>query len=290
MLAFGYTNQDQLSKTNPLFLLVAGRGPVPKAKKIHLSISGPQYLLLGKCDKLTLNRFLIKDCLMNVFLITLLKDFELDILENIFPKTEEQVWRVHQLWSRQGYQYYFEGNWQIHLIELYWKAVIKGDWDLFVIHILHFIMFQCQFLTLARQQFRPKPLIPPVIIIDHFFFFFAGESEILKFQGRSSATGDLNRQHLRNGGGGTSSRRPYFRSMGKTYRIRNGYTVTLECSIENLGTLLQCFLLSSSEHNEPKNYFQCSNGCWKPLQTEASFFKKTTFCIALQQHFQFLFW
>ena len=51
--------------------------------------------------------------------------------------------------------------------------------------------------------------------------FFAGESELLKYSGQ-----DLNRQHLG---------RPYFRSLGKTYRIRNGYTVTLVCSIENLG-------------------------------------------------------
>ena len=50
-----------------------------------------------------------------------------------------------------------------------------------------------------------------------------GESEILKFQGKSD---DL--KHLG---------RPYFRSNGKTYRIRNGYTVTLVCSIENLGKL-----------------------------------------------------
>ena len=52
-------------------------------------------------------------------------------------------------------------------------------------------------------------------------FVFAGESELLKYSGQ-----DLNRQHLG---------RPYFRSLGKTYRIRNGYTVTLVCSIENLG-------------------------------------------------------
>ena len=57
---------------------------------------------------------------------------------------------------------------------------------------------------------------------------FSGESEILKFQG-SGLDSDSNRQHL------SSARRPYFKSSGKTYRIRNGYTVTLECFIENIG-------------------------------------------------------
>ena len=57
--------------------------------------------------------------------------------------------------------------------------------------------------------------------IESYFSFVSGESELLKYSGQ-----DLNRQHLG---------RPYFRSLGKTYRIRNGYTVTLVCSIENLG-------------------------------------------------------
>jgi len=66
-----------------------------------------------------------------------------------------------------------------------------------------------------------------------------GESEILKFQGKSD---DL--KHLG---------RPYFRSNGKTYRIRNGYTVTLVCSIENLGSSVIVWkqterIISAGEH------------------------------------------
>jgi hypothetical protein len=57
-----------------------------------------------------------------------------------------------------------------------------------------------------------------------------GESEILKFHGKQSQNpDDLNRKHLAVG-------RPYFRSTGKTYRVRNGNTVTMVCNIENLGS------------------------------------------------------
>ena len=59
--------------------------------------------------------------------------------------------------------------------------------------------------------------------IESYFSFVSGESELLKYSGQ-----DLNRQHLG---------RPYFRSLGKTYRIRNEYTVTLAYWIENLGKI-----------------------------------------------------
>ena len=65
----------------------------------------------------------------------------------------------------------------------------------------------------------------------NFFASFPGESEILKFHGQKNLDANLNRQHMNPASNG----RPYFQSIGKTYRIRNGYTVTLECSIENLG-------------------------------------------------------
>ena len=67
--------------------------------------------------------------------------------------------------------------------------------------------------------------------INHAFILFPGESEILKFHGQKNLDANLNRQHMNPASNG----RPYFSSVGKTYRIRNGYTVTLECSIENLG-------------------------------------------------------
>jgi len=59
-----------------------------------------------------------------------------------------------------------------------------------------------------------------------------GESEFLKSHGQKNLDANLNRQHMNP----TSNGRPYFASIGKTYRIRNGYTVTLECSIENIGS------------------------------------------------------
>ena len=60
----------------------------------------------------------------------------------------------------------------------------------------------------------------------------SGESELLKFHGGTGGqSSDSNRQHMSSG----PQNRPFFRTVGKTYRIRNGYTVTLECSIENLG-------------------------------------------------------
>ena len=91
-----------------------------------------------------------------------------------------------------------------------------------------------------------------------FSFLFPGESEILKFHGQKNLDANLNRQHMNPASNG----RPYFSSVGKTYRIRNGYTVTLECSIENLGKKkylhLSCrdnTLLVSKQSYFPKFYF-----------------------------------
>ena len=66
------------------------------------------------------------------------------------------------------------------------------------------------------------------------FIYFSGESEFLKSHGQKNFDANLNRQHMNP----TSNGRPYFASIGKTYRIRNGYTVTLECSIENIGKII----------------------------------------------------
>ena len=77
-----------------------------------------------------------------------------------------------------------------------------------------------QTYLIYMESFRPD-----------FFASFPGESEILKFHGQKNLDANLNRQHMNPASNG----RPYFQSIGKTYRIRNGYTVTLECSIENLG-------------------------------------------------------
>ena len=85
------------------------------------------------------------------------------------------------------------------------------------------------------------------LFLMQYVFLLPGESEILKFQGQKNLDSNLNRQHMNP----TSNGRPYFQSIGKTYRIRNGYTVTLECSIENLGknmlspVLKQMFIILS---------------------------------------------
>ena len=78
-----------------------------------------------------------------------------------------------------------------------------------------------------------------------FQFYFSGESEFLKSHGQKNLDANLNRQHMNP----TSNGRPYFASIGKTYRIRNGYTVTLECSIENIGKVLLTKILKKLKEN-----------------------------------------
>ena len=80
-------------------------------------------------------------------------------------------------------------------------------------------------LGFGQSNKKISPLAP---VLTHFSFFIAGESEILKFHDKNSNGYDINRQHMTAG-------RPYFRSTGRVYRVRNGYTVNMVCDIENLG-------------------------------------------------------
>ena len=110
-----------------------------------------------------------------------------------------------------------------------------------------------EWISFVFSQCIRHSLLSLLFCLNFFSFFFSGESEILKFREQNlDSSSDLNRQHL-------GSRRPYFRSTGKTYRIRNGYTVTLECSIENLGELFSNLpLLQSSKRS--LWFWKCKNG------------------------------